>query len=128
MSKSHIRHGFGTVRPYLYGPYELPEFLISVFGAEEIERHEQEERRAAHVELAIGDSILVVEAGALPAGYNATKASVYIYVDDVDSVYDKALQAGAETISAPEHQLYSERSCGFHAFENTWWVSTFTGS
>ena len=127
MSTSHVRHGFGTVRPYLYGPYELPEFLAAVFGAKEIERHEQEERRAAHVELTIGDSILVVEAGAQLPGYELTKASVYIYVEDVDAAYNRAVEAGAETISEPEDQFYGERSCGFKAFENTWWVSTYTG-
>ena len=127
MSTSHIRQGFGTVRPYLYGPYELPEFLATVFGAKEIERHEQGERRAAHVELTIGDSVLVVEAGEQLPGYELTKASVYVYVEDVDAVYNKAIDAGAESISAPEDQIYGERSCGFNAFDNTWWVSTYTG-
>lgn len=127
MSTSHIRHGYGTVRPYLYGPYELPEFLTTVFGAKEIERHEQDERRAAHVELSLNDSVFVVEAGEQLSGWETTKASIYVYVEDVDAVYDKAVAAGAETISAPENQFYGERSCGFNAFENTWWVSTYTG-
>ncbi len=64
--RGHVRHGFATVRPYIYGPYELPEFLVTVFGAREIERHEAPDRRAAHVELAIGDGALVVEAGEMP--------------------------------------------------------------
>lgn len=127
MSTPHVRHGFGTVRPYLYGPYELPEFLTTVFGAKEIERHEQRDRRAAHVELILGDSVIVVEAGEQLPGYELTKASVYVYVEDVDLVYDSAVELGAETISAPEDQFYGERSCGFNAFENTWWVSTYTG-
>ena len=124
---SHVRQGFGTVRPYLYGPYELPEFLATVFGAKEIERHEQGERQAAHVELTIGDSVLVVEAGEQLPGHEITQASVYVYVEDVDDVYNRAIEAGAETISAPEDQFYGERSCGFNAFDNTWWVSTYTG-
>ena len=33
MAKEHVRHGFGTVRPYLYGAYELPGFLVDVFVA-----------------------------------------------------------------------------------------------
>ena len=126
MSMNYVRHGFGTVRPYIYGPYELPDFLASVFGATEIERHEQNDRRAAHVELKVGDSVLVVEAGEQLPGYELTKASIYVYVEDVDAVYKKAIEAGAETISEPEDQPYGERSCGFNAFENTWWVSTCT--
>ena len=87
----HIRQGFGTVRPYLYGAYELPQFLIEVFGAREIERHEQPTRRGAHVELAIGDSVLVVEAGELPPTVEPESASVYVYVEDVDEAYRRAI-------------------------------------
>lgn len=124
MTLKHVRHGFGTVRPYLYGPYDLPEFLQTVFGAKEIERHEADERKAAHVEMTIGDSVLVVEAGELPAEHEPTFASVYVYVDDVDGAYERALSLGAKSISRPEDQPYGERSCGFHAFGNTWWVAT----
>lgn len=127
-SKTHMRHGFGAVRPYLYGAYELPSFLVEVFGAQEIERHESEDRRAAHVELAIGDSALVVEAGELPPGVNPTPASVYVYVEDVDAVYRRALEAGAEAIAAPEDKPYGERGCGFTAYGNTWWVATHLGA
>ncbi len=125
MSESYVRHGYGTVRPYLYGAYELPEFLATVFGAEEIERHEADDRRAAHVELKLGDSVMIVEAGEIPPEHDTTEASVYVYVEDVDTVYFKAIDAGAESISAPETQPYGERSCGFTAFKNTWWVATY---
>ena len=128
MTMRHIRNGFGTVRPYLYGAYELPAFLVDVFGAREIERHESEERRAAHVELAVGDSALVVEAGELPPNHSPTSASVYVYVEDVDAVYQRALEAGAQAISAPEDKPYGERGCGFLAYGNTWWVATHLGS
>ncbi len=124
MSTSHVRHGFGTVRPYLYGAYELPDFLANVFGAIEIERHEQSDRRAAHVEMQVGDSVVVVEAGEIPAEHDTTEASVYVYVEDVDDVYKKAIDAGAESIDVPKNQFYGERSCGFSAYKNTWWVAT----
>ena len=127
MPERHVRHGFGTVRPYLYGAYELPEFLATVFGAREIERHEAPDRRAAHVEMALGDGALVVEAGEMPPEHEATQASVYVYVEDVDAVYRRALDAGAEEIAAPEDKPYGERGCGFRAFGNTWWVATYLG-
>ena len=93
MSKGYVRHGFGTVRPYLYGPYETPDFMATVFGAQEIERHEASGRRAAHVELAIGDSAVVVEAGELPAEHEPTEGSVYVYVEDVDAVYQSCCRS-----------------------------------
>ena len=128
MTMRHVRNGFGTVRPYLYGAYELPAFLVDVFGARETARHEFQPRRAAHVELAIGDSAVVVEAGELPPEHSPTSASVYVYVEDVDAVYRRALEAGAEAISAPEDKPYGERGCGFLAYGNTWWVATYLGS
>ena len=127
MPENHVRHGFGTVRPYLYGAYELPAFLATVFGAREVERHEAPERRAAHVEMALGDSALVVEAGELPPDHSPTWASVYVYVEDVDAAYRRAMDAGAESIAAPEDKPYGERGCGFRAFGNTWWVATYLG-
>ena len=41
--------------------------------------------------------------------------------------YRRALDAGAETIAAPEDKPYGERGCGFRAFGNTWWVATYWG-
>ena len=128
MSQNHVRHGFGAVRPYLYGGYELPEFLAAVFGACEIERHEAGDRQAAHVELALDDSVIIVEAGELPPNVAPTSASVYVYVEDVDAAYQRAIAAGAEAIDAPQDKPYGERSCGFKAHGNIWWVATFLGS
>ncbi len=124
MSK-HVRHGRGTVRPYLFGHYELPDFVEEVFGARVLERHDMGER-SAHVELEIGDAVLVVEAGDLPPDVTPTIASVYVYVEDTDATYARAIAAGAESIAAPEDKHYSERSAGIKdAFGNTWWISTY---
>ena len=124
MSTQHIRHGFGAVRPYLYGDYELPAFLESVFGAEEIERHEVPGKQRAHVEVRLGDSVIVVEAGGTPVYGESHSASIYVYIEDVDAAYTRALDAGAVSIEPPSDKPYGERSCGIRdASGNTWWVS-----
>ena len=64
-STTHVRHGRGSVRAYMYGPVDLPEFVRQAFDATEIERFEFGPR-SFHVEMQIGDSTLVIEAGALP--------------------------------------------------------------
>lgn len=122
---SHIRHGFGTVRPYLYGGLDLPDFVQQVFGAEELERHEFSER-SFHYEARVGDSVIVIEAGELPAHMSGTKASIYVYVEDVDETYARALKLGAISVAEPEDKPYAERSAGFtDASGNTWWISRY---
>ena len=122
---SHIRHGRGSVRPYLCGPLGLPEFLQEVFGAVEVERFEFGPR-SRHVELSIGDAMVVIEAGDLPADVRPWTGTVYVYVDDVDAVHARALTLGARLLAAVEGKPYDERQGGFvDAAGNTWWVATY---
>ncbi|NND01019.1 MAG: hypothetical protein HKN85_12630 [Gammaproteobacteria bacterium] len=122
---NHLRHGFGSVRPYLHGPVPLIDFIKQVFGASELERHEFGPD-SFHVELQVGDSIIVVEAGELPEDVQVWTNTIYVYVDDVDTTYEKAIQLNARSISPPVDKPYSERQAGFYdAAENTWWISTY---
>jgi PhnB protein len=127
--KTHIRHGFGAARPYLYGNLDLPEFVKRVFGAVEVERIQDE--KGLHVETRIEDSMLVIEAGEFPPGVTPTRASVYVYVEDVDEAYKRALELGAKSVSEPEDKPYEERGAGVQdSFGNIWWIATYreTGS
>ena|ERR1051325_958495 len=122
---SHVRHGFGAVRPYLYGNLDLPAFVEYVLGAEQIERHDFNER-SFHYEARLGDSVIVIEAGDLPAHEAGTKASVYVYVEDVDAAYGRALERGATSVAEPEDKPYQERSAGFKdSSGNIWWISRY---
>jgi len=121
---SYVRHGVGTVRPYLYGNVDLIEFVEQVFGAVELERFAFG-LNCLHVEAAIGDSVVVLEVGD-PAPAIAAPASIYVYVPDVDAAYGRALEAGAEEIAPPEDKLYDERVAGVKdSFGNTWWIATY---
>jgi PhnB protein len=121
----YIRHGVGVVRPYLYGHDDLLAFVQQVFRAREVERSES--ARGAHVEVAIGDSMVVLEVGEPPA--TATRSSVYVYVADVDAVYQRALRAGATSLAEPAEKPYGERNAGVKdTFGNTWWIGTYFGA
>src|SRR5436309_1232810 len=108
IDEAHIRHGFGAVRPYLYGNIDLADFLRRAFGAEELERHEMG-AGSFHIEARIGDSVVVLETGE-PRPPGATVASVYVYVKDVDAAYRRALDSGATSVAAPEDKPYDERA------------------
>lgn len=126
MNAKHIRHGIGSVRPYLYGDLKVPELIKHAFGAQELERLPVG-ANGFHIEAKIGDSIVVLEAGDPPHPGGA-QASIYVYVEDVDAVYKRALEAGATSIAGPENKPYQERAAGVRdTYGNTWWLATFTG-
>lgn len=122
---THVRHGIGSVRPYLYGPLELLDFVTQTFEAVEIERHEFGPR-SFHVEVQIGDSVIALEAGELPSDVSSWTNSIYVYVTDVDAVYGRALMLGAKPLAPLEDKPYNERRAGFKdAAGNTWWIATY---
>jgi PhnB protein len=121
----YVRHGVGTVRPYIYGPLEFPEFVRQTFDAVELERHEFGPQ-SFHVEMQIGDSVLVIEAGELPPDTSPWVGTMYVYVEDIDAVYSRALKLGAQPLTAPEDKPYQERQAGFLDIAgNTWWIATY---
>lgn len=124
-AKNYIRHGAGAVRAYLYGNADLPEFVEQVFGAEVIERADYDDK-SAHVEMRIADSVFVIEAGVTHE--TVTRASVYVYVPDVDAAYQHALQLGATSVAEPADKPYGDRNGGVKdSFGNTWWIGTHLG-
>jgi PhnB protein len=121
----HVRHGLGSVRPYIRGPVQLLDFVKTAFNAVELERYEFGPE-SFHVDMQIGDSVVVIEAGELPGDTLPWTCSIYVYVADVDTVYDFAMNLGARSISPPTDKPYQERQVGFiDAAGNTWWIATF---
>lgn len=57
-------------------------------------------------EIRIGDSLVMISA---VGERTAFPAFLYVYVDDVDAVYERALAAGASSIEPPEQQAYGDR-------------------
>ena len=120
----HVHKGFGSVRPYLHGPIDLPSFLQKTFNAVILDINQD-----GPTLLQIGDSLVWVEAGELPSHVEPWVGSVYVYVEDVDKVYARAIELGAKSISALEDKPYNERQAGFvDAGGNTWWVSRYLGA
>ena len=123
-STTHIRNGVGAVRPYVFGPPSLVPFLEATFSAEEVERSPD----GGEVELRVGDSAIALALGdEFPEGV-ATRASIYVYVEDADATYAQALRNGATSISAPEDKPYGERAGGVRdSFGNAWYIATYRG-
>ncbi|HLV26772.1 MAG TPA: VOC family protein [Gemmatimonadales bacterium] len=121
--------GYSSVSPYLIvnGAASTIEFLEKVFGAEELRRFSSESGGVLHAELRIDDSIVML-ADENPPEWPAIPASVYVYVQDVDATYRRALEAGAVSVQEPVRKEDEDKRGGVRdAGGITWWIATRVG-
>ena len=120
-----IPEGHHTVTPYLVveGVPKLIDFMKQVFGAEERLRMPRPDGTVMHAEVRIGDSIVVM--GEPMGEWKPMPGMLHLYVDDTDSMYRRALQAGATSLSEPADQFYGDRTAGVQdPSGNRWWIAT----
>jgi uncharacterized glyoxalase superfamily protein PhnB len=126
MAVKPIPDGYHTVTPYLVVPgvAKLITFLKQAFGAEETHPPTSRPDGAImHAEVRIGDSRVMM--GEPMGDYKPMPASLYLYVNDTDAVYKRALQAGATSIMEPANQFYGDRNAGVKdELGNFWWIGT----
>ena len=118
-----FRPGFHTVTPYLVveRPVEFLDFLKQAFGAVETLRTTGS-AGGMHAEVRIGDSRVMLGGG---AGIAPIPAAIHLYVPDADSVYRRALAAGAASLYEPRDQEYGDREGGVKdGFGNNWYIAT----
>jgi PhnB protein len=123
-----LREGFTTVTPYVTAVdvERLISFAKEAFGAVETERTTGS-AGGVHCELRIGDSMLMCGGGALARGREKLTA-LHIQVPDVDAVYARAVEAGGESVTAPEDRPYGERNCEVKdPVGNIWFIATHHG-
>lgn len=116
---------YRTVTPYLVVPDGDAEikFLEAAFGAEVASCARNQDQTVMHAEIKIGDSLVML--GQAGEQWKALKASLYVWVPDVDEVYARALAAGATSQSAPEDKPYGHRNAGVvDAAGITWWIGS----
>jgi len=125
MTVKPIPDGYHSVTPYLVvqGVDKLIDFLKKTFDAKEKLRHQRPDGTTAHAEVTIGDSVIMM--GDASEQWKAMAAGLYVYVNDVDTTYKRALQAGAKSISEPTDHIYGDRGAGVvDPFGITWWIGT----
>jgi uncharacterized glyoxalase superfamily protein PhnB/ketosteroid isomerase-like protein len=111
------RRGFHTLTPRVVveDAKALVAFLRAAFDAE----GEHHPERPAEVR--IGDSILMVSSA---TERDARPAFLYLYVDDADAVYRRALAAGATSIEEPRELKYGDRRAMVEdPFGNVWQIA-----
>lgn len=98
-------------------------FLEQAFGAQEIHRSVLPDGNIIHAEVRIGDSTIML--GQANQQYPPRPATTYLYVDDVDDTFRRAVQAGGKSLAEPKNQFYGDRSAGVEdPCGNYWWIAT----
>jgi uncharacterized glyoxalase superfamily protein PhnB len=125
MQVKPIPEGYHTITPYLVvnESLKLVEFLKNAFGAEVRYQMLREDGAIMHAELKIGNSMLMLSEAM--DEHPAMPIMLYLYVEDVDSVYKKAVNAGGISAVEPMDQFYGDRSGAVKDISgNTWWIGT----
>ncbi len=106
------------------------EFYKKVFGATEVMRMPGPNGEIMHAELKIGDSHVFLNdefpgMAAAPSGSGPAPVQIFVYTEDVDSVYNRAIQEGARSTMPLANQFWGDRYGKFvDPFGHHWGVAT----
>ncbi len=130
----HIPVGYHTATPYLIikDAAAAIEFYKKAFGATVLEYIVDAEGKVRHGEIKIGDSPIMItdENPDYPAWLSAesrggSPVHIYLYVEDVDSVFTEAIAAGAKQLLPVQDQFYGDRSGGItDPYGHVWYIAT----
>jgi PhnB protein len=128
-----IPEEYPRVTPYLIvdGAGAAIEFYSAVLSARERMRMAGPDGKIGHAELGIGDSVIMLadEHPEMdirgPRTVGGTPVTLHVYVEDSDSVFERAIQAGAKSLRPVEDKFYGDRSGQFEdPFGHRWDVAT----
>jgi PhnB protein len=113
-----VPEGLHTVTPHLTvrEGAKLIEFYKQAFGAKELRRSVAPDGKALlHAEIQIGDSRVFLNdefpgmGACAPQGGNGAPVHMHLYVEDVDSLYQRAVDAGAKVVMPLADQFWGDR-------------------
>jgi PhnB protein len=134
-AKHTVPEGFHTVTPHitLDNAAQAIEWYKKALGAQEKARALGPDGKIMHAEVRIGDSSILMNddmmGGRSPKKYGGSPASFWIYVDDCDALFNRAVAAGGQVPDGPMGQLADQfwgDRCGSlkDPFGYTWTIAT----
>jgi PhnB protein len=133
MAVKAIPEGYGHITPYLTvdDAETAIEFYKTAFGANERGRMDAPGGKIGHAELEIGGSLVMLSdalpqfATKSPKELGGTSASIFMYVEDVDAVVKRALDAGATVETEVSDQFWGDRFGSIKdPFGHVWGIAT----
>ena len=112
-----IPTGYHSVTAYLIvnDGNRAMEFYKQAFGAQEINRMPGPGGKIGHAEFRIGDSMIMLSdempggSGQSPHSLGGSTVSIFLYLDDVDAVFKRAVEAGAKADMIPQDMFWGDR-------------------
>lgn len=120
-----VPEGFRSLTPFLYprDTAALLDFLKQAFGATQTALLHWPDGRVMHAAMRVGDSMLMLSDACDQMSPMPT--ALYLYVEDVDAVYRRALDAGATSFMEPADMFWGDRMGGVKdPANNLWWIAT----
>ena len=126
-----VPQGFHTITPQLTldDAAATIDWYKKALGAEEIYRSVSPDGKIMHAEIRIGNSLFMVNDVMMgfkgPKGFGGSPASLWMYVDDSDAVFNRAVAAGA-TVQVPiDNQFWGDRGGAIaDPAGYTWWIAS----
>ena len=125
MAVKPIPEGYGTITPYITvdDAAAVMDFLKKAFDAQETFAMRDEKGVVHHGEMKVGNSMVML--GSSRDQWKARPGNFYVYVEDCDAMYKKALAAGGTSVCEPKTQFYGDRHGAVNDSQgNTWWIAT----
>ena len=127
-----IPKGYHTVTPSLFvaGAAKAIDFYKKALGAEELARFAGPNGSIAHAEIKVGDSIIMLAdempemGGRGPKSIGGTPVSFFVYGENVDAAWKRAVDAGAKELVPLAEQFWGDRTgCLQDPFGHQWWLA-----
>jgi len=126
-----VPEGFHTITPQLVldNAAQTIDWYKEAFGAEELSRSVGPDGKVMHAELRIGDSRFMVNdammGGKAPNALGGSPASLWLYVENSDTLFDRAVGAGAKVQMPLADQFWGDRGGAVSDPSGyTWWIAT----
>ena len=127
-----IPKGYHTVTPSLVvdGAAKALDFYKKALEAEEVMRFPGPDGSIMHAEIRIGDSRIMLgdempeQGGRGPKSYGGTPVSFFVYRENVDAAWKRAVEAGGKPIMPLADQFWGDRAgCFEDPFGHHWWLA-----
>ena len=124
MENVSIPAGYQRVMPYLIikNAQAFFDFMQTVFGATEKMKIMRDENHIMHAELQIGESTIMFADST--EEFKVQNAGLFMYVQNADETYNKALAEGSTSVMAMSNQDYGRSGGVTDPYGNVWWITS----